>query len=229
MFVSMITRRAFALLAASTTLLLACRKPTIESYRVPKESEPQAATKSPHGAAAPAAPTQGAPVTPPPGAAAPPGAMASTPVATASGPGLTWTPPANWSAKQGASAMRKATYTIKTEGIPGEAELAITAFPGDVGGELANVNRWRGQMSLPPISEADLGSALTRIEKNGLKISVLDVVGTGANAQRMLGAMVPHAGSTWFFKLLGPDAVVAKAKPEFMAFLETVKPAPAAQ
>ena len=229
MSVSMTIRRACLVFATSTALLFACRKPTVESYRVPKETEPQAAAKSPHGASPAPGATQGAPAMPPPGAAAPQGAMANTPVATASGPGLAWTAPSSWTAKQGASSMRKGTYTIKAEGLPGEAELAITAFPGDVGGELANVNRWRGQMGLPPVAEAELGSALMRLEKNGLKISVLDIVGSGANAQRMLGAMVPHAGATWFFKLTGPDAVVGKAKPDFLAFLETVKPAPAAQ
>jgi hypothetical protein len=214
----MTTRRAILVLVAFSVLLAACRKPSVESYRVPKESEPQAAAKT--GGAAPA---QGAPVTPPPGAAAPQGAMANTAVATASGAGLTWTAPATWATKQGA-AMRKATYVIKSQGVEGEAELAITAFPGDVGGELANVNRWRGQVSLPPIGEADLVSAVTRLERNGLKIGVVDLAGGG---QRMLGGIVPHAGATWFFKLLGPDALVAKEKAAFLAFLDTVKPAAA--
>jgi hypothetical protein len=216
MSVSMTSRRAFFVLAASSLLLFACSKPSVESYRVPKESEPQNAAKT-----AAAAPAQSAPATPPPGAAAPQGAMANTAVATAAGPGLTWTAPATWATKQGA-AMRKATYIIKSAGIDGEGELAITAFPGDVGGELANVNRWRGQVSLAPVSQADLGSSVTRLERNGLKIAVVDLVGGG---QRMLGAIVPHAGATWFFKLLGPDALVAKEKPAFMSFLETVKPA----
>ena len=218
MSVSMNKPRAVFVLAVSSIGLFACRKPTVESYRVPKDSPPPAAaaTGSPEAA-------QGAPVIPTPGSAAPPGAMADTAVATAAGPGLTWTAPATWATKQGA-AMRKATYVIKSEGIPGEAELAITAFPGDVGGELANVNRWRGQINLPPVSQAELGSTVTRLDRNGLKIGLVDLVGGG---QRMLGAMVPHAGATWFFKLVGPDALVAKEKPAFLAFLDTVKPASA--
>jgi len=40
---------------------------------------------------------------------------------------------------------------------------------------------------------------------------------------------VPFEGATWFFKLMGPDKVVAQQKTAFMAFLDTVKPAAAAK
>ena len=38
--------------------------------------------------------------------------MANTPVATASGPGLTWSAPSHWKAKP-ASAMRKGSFVIQ--------------------------------------------------------------------------------------------------------------------
>jgi hypothetical protein len=222
MSVSMMHRRVFLVLAVSGVWLAGCRKPAVESYRVPKDPEPSAAKS------ASAAPTQGsAPAAPASGSAAPAspqGAMANTAVPTAGGPGLVWTAPSTWGTKAG-SAMRKATYVLKAEGVAGEGELAITAFPGDVGGELANVNRWRGQISLPPLGQADLSGAVTRLERNGLKLAIVDLTSPD-NSQRMLGAMVPSAGSTWFFKLTGPTALMEKVKPEFMAFLDTIKPAP---
>ena len=104
--------------------------------------------------------------------------------------------------------------------MSGEAELAITAFPGDVGGDLANVNRWRGQIGLPPLVAGDLESALTRLTANGLPVAVVDLKG---GSQRILGAIVPFSGSTWFFKLTGPDAVVAEAKPAFLSYLQTLR------
>jgi hypothetical protein len=151
--------------------------------------------------------------------------MANTAVATAGGPSLTWTAPAHWKAKPG-SAIRKGSYAVTGEG--GEADVAISAFPGDVGGDLANLNRWRGQIQLPPVSQAEFEAAVQRIESNGLRMTVVDLVGSGANAQRILGAMIPHGGATWFVKLIGPDALVAKEKPAFMAFLNTIQ-APAAK
>lgn len=208
----------FALLAFPV-LLVSCRKAEIQSYRVPKETAAQsseaASPASPHPAmaSAPAAPAAGG------------SAMAATPVATASGVDLTWTAPAHWTAKP-ASAMRKGSFAVKVDGA--EADLSITAFPGTVGGDLANLNRWRGQVQLPPVAESDLASAAQRIERNGLKMTVVDIVGAGANAQRILGAMIPHGGSTWFVKLgPAPDALVAKEKAAFLAFLDTIKAPPA--
>lgn len=169
------------------------------------------------------APTNALPATsvetPPAAALPPPPDMASTAVKTARGPGLKWSAPAHWQEKQ-ASSMRKATYVITN--AKGTAELAVTAFPGDVGGDLPNLNRWRGQLSLPPVEEAQYAAAVTRFKVNELAVTVADITGPGENPTRLLGAMVPYAGSTWFFKLTGPAALVADEKPAFLAFLQTL-------
>lgn len=150
--------------------------------------------------------------------------MANTAVPTASGADLTWTAPSHWQSKAGSS-MRKGTFVITGEG-GATAELAITAFPGDVGGEVANVNRWRGQIQLAAVSATDAGAALTRLSVNGLNIAVLDIANPNLNPPvRMLGGMVPFTGATWFFKLTGPDTLVAKEKTAFLEFMKTVKAA----
>jgi hypothetical protein len=187
--------------SASLAFLFAagCRDEKIASYRVPKETVAETPPS------APSATTPG---------------MASTAVPTASDDNLVWTAPSTWESRP-ASAMRKATYII-----PGDAgataELAITAFPGDVGGTLANVNRWRGQLSLPPIGDVALPSALTHVDFNGLHADVVDL-GATDGAKRLLGAIVPVDGVTWFFKLTGPDSLVLGQKTAFIDFLKTVK------
>ncbi len=150
------------------------------------------------------------------------GNMADTEVIKADGPGLKWTAPTHWQAKP-ASAMRKASYAVN--GADGRtADLSITAFPGDVGGELANVNRWRGQLALPPIAATELDTAVTRREVNGLHLTIVDLAGGAADArQRLLGAIVPFEGATWFIKLTGPDALVAAESPVFQSFLNTLQ------
>jgi hypothetical protein len=216
----MIARRLVSPLAACLLLLAGCHKAEVTAYRVPKEKEPELPP-------APAANTN-APLPPGSSPSAPAGAnMAGTPVTTASGADLSWTAPAHWKPKP-PSAMRKGSYAVPGDG-GADADLSITAFPNAVGGELANVNRWRGQVQLAPISEAELASAITRTAHDGLQFAIVDLAGTGANPQRMLAAMVPYAGATWFFKL-GPasDAIVAKEKSAFMDFLATVKPAASA-
>lgn len=169
-----------------------------------------------HDHAAHAAPAA-APSTPAP--AAPPATdMANTAVRTAGGPGLRWTAPADWQSKP-ASAMRKATFVLPAPG-GATTELAVTAFPGDVGGELANVNRWRNQLGLAPLATPDLATAVTRRTHNNLNFAIVDFP---AGSQRLLGAIVPFGNDTWFFKLTGPDAAIAAQKPAFLAFLETVQ------
>ena len=187
------------LLLSFPLCLAACRDAEVASYRIPKENDVPSPTPAP---------------------AAAPAGMAGPSFLVASGGELQWTAPAAWQPRPG-SAMRKGSYTVGGEG---GADLSITAFPGDVGGDLANVNRWRGQLSLPPITEADLAAALTSVSANGLAMKVVDLAGGG---QRMLGAIVPHGGSTWFFKLTGPDALVAKEKAAYLEFLQSVKAAPA--
>jgi hypothetical protein len=179
---------------------------------VPKEKDPELPAAS--AAAAPA--TMGASGD----------TMADTPVTTAQGNDLAWTAPATWKAKP-ASAMRKGSYAV-TGDNGAEADMSITAFPGDVGGDLANLNRWRGQIQLPPLNQGDLGAATTHLDANGLHLTVVDFANSqSANPQRILGAIVPVPGATWFFKLMGPDAVVAGEKPVFEEFLKTIRaPAP---
>ena len=194
----------------------ACREAKIVTYKTPKEAGPPAAAATPTPADDPHA---GLGIPPVNSSAAP--APASGP--TASGADLSWTAPAAWQTRP-ASAMRKATFIITGASADEQAELAVTAFPGDVGGLLANVNRWRGQLQLPPVDAAALHSTLTHLDINTLHVELVELVGPEApDRKRVLGAIVPVKGSTWFFKLTGPDAFVAGKKADFLGFLQTLK------
>jgi hypothetical protein len=205
----MASRAQLLAIAAATLLLSACGDDQVTTYRVPKEKDPEppmAAAAAESGASAEAP--------------APGGSMADSAVPTASGSDLVWQAPSGWTSKP-AGAMRKATYVVPGDG--GDAELSVTAFPGDVGGELMNVNRWRGQLTLPPLSAADLDGSVSRVESNGLKLTIVELASAGdPNGKAMMGAIVPVNGSTWFFKLTGPGASVRSAKPAFLEFLHTV-------
>ncbi len=204
-----------AVLVAATLLLSStgCRRDEVRTYSVAKESTPSSAP-----AASPSLPAMPSAM----GGAT----MANTAVSTASGPGLAWDLPSGWS-NGPEKPMRKATLLIPGAAGGAGAELAVTAFPGDVGGNLANVNRWRQQLALAPIGEADLGSALRHLDVGSLHVDVIELVGPAtppATPQRLLGAIVPYSGATWFFKLSGPDALVAAQKDAFLAFIRSVRP-----
>jgi hypothetical protein len=206
----MASRASLTAIAAASLLLSACGDEQVATYRVPKEKDaelPMAAASA--GAAQPDA-AQGAPGT----------SMADTAVPTASGQDLAWQAPAQWTSKP-AGAMRKATYAVPGDG--GDAELSITAFPGDVGGELANVNRWRGQIGLTPLRPEELEATVSHVEANSFNIVVVELASRpDPNGKGILGAIVPAGGSTWFFKLTGPGATLRSAKPAFLQFLHTV-------
>ncbi len=202
-------------------LLGGCRDREITAYRAPKD--PVAAAPTP---VAGSANTNDLPRGHPPvGGAAQPAPVADTMANTAVPTGsdsLVWTAPAAWSVKANGP-MRKGSYAVKGNGA--EADLSITAFPGDTGGLLANLNRWRGQVSLPPLAEAQLGASVEHLDLGSLHADIVDFAGTANGAPtRLLGAVVPVNGETWFFKLMGPDALVAQEKPAFLEFLRTVRP-----
>jgi len=192
-------RHASFTFLAALLLLASCREAKVAAYRVPKEAP------VPVSAVAPSQPD-----------------MASTNVPTAPGAGLIWSAPADWEVKAPA-AMRRGSYLI-TGPDGSTADLSITAFPGDVGGDLANVNRWRGQIQLPPLAMDELPGIFTELEAQGLTVKFVEL----ANPQleepmRILGGLVSHGGNTWFFKLMGPAALVAREKPAFVTFLKSVK------
>jgi hypothetical protein len=197
----------FAIL--SLVLLIGCKDREIASYRAPKDPPPTMPGMPPAGDAA-ASPSPSGDQS-----------MANTAVPTASGADLVWTAPAAWTVKPNGP-MRKGSFSVKGDG--GEADLSITAFPGSTGGLLANVNRWRGQLGLAPFSEGEMEANTVHLDASDLHMIVVDFAGTaGDKSTRILGAIVPHDTDTWFFKLMGPDALVENQKPAFLEFLHTIK------
>ena len=202
--------------AAVLTLLLTsgCRDREITAYRAPKDPMPPVR---------PAAPASGQlPPDHPPIGGSDGGNMANATVPTG-GDSLTWTAPAVWTAMPDRP-MRKATFALK--GADGSAaDLSITSFPGDTGGLLANLNRWRSQISLPPLAADQLDTHVIHLDIGALHVDLADFAGTANGAPtRLIGAVVPHSGETWFFKLMGPEAIVAQEKTAFLEFLRTVRP-----
>ena len=127
-----------------------------------------------------------------------------------------WNVPEHWK-PQPPGQMLLATFAI--EDTAGKAILTISSFPGDVGGVLANVNRWRDQVGLGPIQAAALEKETTQLDLPVGKAVLVDAIGQ----KRIIGAMLPHDGQTWYFKLLGDAAVAGKEKEPFLNFLKSLK------
>jgi hypothetical protein len=136
-----------------------------------------------------------------------------------------WDVPAGWQA-QPPSSMLLARFAIADKEL-GKADVTISSFPGDVGGLLANVNRWGSQLGLGAMSEADLAKVTSPMDLNGVKATIVEMeskrAAGGGTSTRMIVAVVPRDGQTWFFKLLGDDRLVAREKPALIKFVESVR------
>jgi len=128
--------------------------------------------------------------------------------------------PANWTEKAAGQMVLRA---FNISGDAGQAEVTISRFPGATGGMIPNVNRWRGQLGLPPLAANEANQAIEMVEIGGKKDSYLvDIKGTNARTgtpARMVALGVPYKGETWFIKLLGDESVVAKEKDAFVQFI----------
>ena len=112
--------------------------------------------------------------------------------------------------------MRLGNFTAAA----GQAEITVMTFPGDVGGLLANVNRWRGQSGLPPVNDAGLASATERVSVSGTPATLVEAVG---DKNGLISVYHPVGDQTWFYKIAGPSAVVAAEKGAFMEFLQSIR------
>ena len=196
-------------LSATLLLLLAagCRREEVTHYRVPKES--------------PAAAMPGLVPTSMPSTPAPPGMAGDIPPPPPpSGDArLTWTLPRGWTQSlQGG--MRYATIKAPAEG---RLDVSVVVLPGPAGGELANVNRWRNQIGLPPLDEAAMAAARKKVAAKAGPVSLYDFTSDGQKRSRVVAGLAEVGGSTWFVKMTGDEKPVAAARAEFIRLLESLR------
>ena len=130
---------------------------------------------------------------------------------------VTYTVPEGWE-ELAPSGIRKAN--LKVSDANGSAELTVLTFPGDVGGRLANINRWREQIGLEAASPDDLPEfteSYTISAHRGLYVRL------EGGTQSILGGLLPFHGSTWFFKFMGSSGTVLANEAALKAFLDSVQ------
>jgi len=127
-----------------------------------------------------------------------------------------WEVPSNWRPGR-ASSMRRGSYAAGP--AEAEADIAVTSFPGDVGGLLANINRWRGQIALAPLSEAELPGTVTQTSVHGKEVTLTQMDGPELSTR---AAIFTHEGNSWFFKMTGPSGTVAAEESAFDTFISSV-------
>lgn len=136
---------------------------------------------------------------------------------------LQWTTPAGWQ-EQAPSSMRVASFKAGTEDGK-QADISVIPLSGEAGGDLSNVNRWRGQVRLSPVTEAELPQLAQAVEVAGQPAQLFNLAGSNTT---ILAVALLREGTTWFFKMTGTPALVAEQKSAFVEFLKSVRFAVAA-
>lgn len=135
-----------------------------------------------------------------------------------------WETPAGWVDETAARAPQGGVGRVASFRIGEDTECYLTVLAGDGGGLEANVNRWRSQMSLPPLSPAEIAAA-PRVPFFGGEGLLVDFEGTftgmGGTEQgtgyRLLGLLALAGGEARFLKMTGPAEVVAREREAFLA------------
>jgi hypothetical protein len=147
-----------------------------------------------------------------------PGGMAAgMPARDSAAPQLKWEMPQGWQ-QVPPSSMRYASFSAGADND--KIDISIVTFPGEGGSDADNVNRWRQQVSLPPMSPAAVATQVTPLKADDTIFSTVDIAGASA---RTLAAWTRRAGHVWFFKASGPSAAVEKEKPNFVKFVQSIQ------
>lgn len=118
-----------------------------------------------------------------------------------------WAVPDGWREDREPRQMRLATYIAPDP--TGPVEVAITRFGGRVGGALANINRWRGQMGLGPIGEDDLDESILRFSAAGFEGYEIQI--ESPRGVMLAAGMYEEAiDQMWFVRATVPNAEVAE-------------------
>jgi hypothetical protein len=220
----LVLRKPAWLLPALMSLLFmpaaGCHRDEVKTYRVAKDQDQ---TQS---QAAPALPTDSPNPSLPPGhpdISSTPGAALPATSRTAA-PQLTWQTPDGWT-EIPPGEMRVASFKIQGQNGK-QADVSIIPLPGLPGSDDANVNRWRGQVGLSPVSPDEVKKSAEGVEAGGQPAQLYDIAGKNpgnGGATRILGAIQHRPDAVWFFKMTGDADLAEQQRPEFVAFLKSVK------
>lgn len=137
---------------------------------------------------------------------------------------LQWTVPSGWRRLEDRPLREVTLAPLEGDGT----ECAVFTLEGMGGGIPLNLDRWREQMGLPPLGEAI--DDLERIEVLGTPVPLLEIAGAYAAGpegarpgQAMLAVAWTSGERSVFVKMVGPEEVVRRERPRFVAFCRSLK------
>ena len=131
---------------------------------------------------------------------------------------LIWENPNSWVSSEGSS-MRLASFAIPYSG--GTGDLSVIQLGGDGGGLKSNVNRWRRQLNLEPISIIEIEKNI--IKKKGLlgTYTIIQIVNQEMD-NAFLCTIIPIGNYTIFVKLSLKPIGMIEVKDDFITFCSSL-------
>ncbi|WP_417393386.1 hypothetical protein [Gimesia sp.] len=151
-----------------------------------------------------------------------PGSPAAGPANPPAAAEIQYETPAGW--KPGRSGgMRKAAFNITSGDETGEVtviDLSKAASP-----LLPNINRWRGQVSLKDITEAELSQQSEQLKVGDLEATYVKLLGPEEAKPRIaiLGAIIYRDELAWFVKFTGPVKLAEQEEARFKQFVQSIR------
>lgn len=145
-----------------------------------------------------------------------------------------YVPGSSW-AELRATRFRTLNFAFGPDGV---GECYLSEIAGYVDGGLSNINRWRQQMGLSPITPEEL-EALPRKSFAGQESVFVKLDGNfqgmgeseARSDYRMLGMLMTRGCEAYSVKMTGPRSLLEWEESEFLAFCETltIEPDPQAE
>jgi hypothetical protein len=131
-------------------------------------------------------------------------------------PKLKYTLPSGWKEKE-LGQMRVGSFDAPSkDGQSADVSIIpLATMPPEA--ELQNLNMWRSDAGLPPADKV----ASEPVTIGSAQGKSYDVSGEKAT-KHIVVAVLDRDGTSWYFKINGPDAVVRELKPAFLEFLKSV-------
>jgi hypothetical protein len=112
--------------------------------------------------------------------------------------------------------MQLAKFAAAGDG--GEAEVSVARLGGMAGGLGPNINRWRGQLGLGPVSDAEAEASARTVPGSTDEAKLVELSGSD---KAMAVVMVTQGGATWFYKVTGSAAAVEREQPKLVEFVKS--------
>jgi len=153
-------------------------------------------------------------------------ASSEVPAARADLGAITIAPPDAWTPRAPSSPVRQAEYAI--EGESGEATCVVFHFPSGAGSVEDNIARWCGQFAQPDGSDSRESAEISTTTVDDMPVTTVWLTGTyvaetfpGSSVRvnnpgwAMSAAIVETSDGNYYFKLTGPESIVAPQRDAF--------------